>query len=221
MKGGRAPFGLEERGMDVLRYFSAVVIATICTATAGYAQTATPASQRTLLDKYCVTCHSEKLRTGGMTLEKIDTANVPAGAETWEKVVRKLRAGSMPPPGMPRPDQAAAEGFVASLETSLDRAALARPNPGRATVHRLNRTEYANAVRDLLALDIDAASLLPADDENYGFDNIADVLKMSPALMERYLAASRKVSRLAGAILRSPQIPRPIAPSPTWGKTCT
>jgi mono/diheme cytochrome c family protein len=155
------------------------------------------AAHRTLLNKYCIACHSDRLKTGGLTLEKIDTANVPAGAETWEKVLRKLRAGAMPPQGMPRPDQASVDELVVSLQTSLDRAALAKPNPGRASVHRLNRTEYANAIRDLLALNVDATSLLPSDDENYGFDNIADVLKTSPALMERYLSASREISRLA------------------------
>jgi hypothetical protein len=160
-------------------------------------QTQTAPSPRPFLDQYCVTCHDNDLRTGGLSLESIDVANVPAAAETWEKVIRKLRTGSMPPQGNPRPDQAAANTFLAFLETSIDRAAAAKPNPGRATVHRLNRTEYANAVHDLLALDIDVAPLLPADDESYGFDNIADVLKVSPSLMERYMSASWNISRAA------------------------
>ena len=155
-------------------------------------------SQRAFIDTYCVTCHNDRLRTGDLSLEKMDLQNVPEGAETWEKVIRKLRAGAMPPPGAPRrPDQAAADGFVSFLETSIDRAAMARPNPGRATVHRLNRTEYGNAIRDLLALDIDPTPLLPADDESYGFDNIADVLKTSPSLLQRYMSASWNISRLA------------------------
>ena len=154
-------------------------------------------SRRALLDTYCVTCHNERTKVGGLELDKIDLARIPEGAETWEKVVRKLRGGMMPPQGMPRPDHATLEAFTAWLETSLDREAIGRPNPGRASLHRLNRTEYANAVRDLLGLEIDVTSFLPADDESYGFDNIADVLKVSPSLLEQYLAASHKVSSLA------------------------
>src|SRR5262249_55031773 len=150
-----------------------------------------------VLNKYCVTCHSDKARTGGLTLEHADLVNIPKGAPTWEKVIRKVRAGMMPPPGMPRPDKATLDGFSAYLETSLDKAAVPQPKPGRATVHRLNRTEYANAIRDLLALEVDAASLLPPDDESSGFDNIADVLNVPPALMERYLSASWNISRAA------------------------
>jgi hypothetical protein len=159
-------------------------------------QPPTPAP-RAFLDKYCVDCHSDGGRGGGLTLESLDVVNIPAGAETWEKVIRKLRTGAMPPQGMPHPDLAELNSFTSFLETSIDRAAAAKPNPGRATLHRLNRTEYANAVRDLLALDIDVAPLLPADDESYGFDNIADVLKTSPSLMERYMSASWNISRLA------------------------
>ena len=162
------------------------------------AQPATAAAtQRALLDKYCVTCHSDKARTGGLTLQTLDLNRVPDQAETWEKVIRKLRVGAMPPQGMPRPDKAAVDGLATYLETSLDRAYAANPNPGRAIMHRLNRAEYANAVRDLVGLDVDAASLLPADDESSGFDNIADVLKVPPSLMERYLSASWNVSREA------------------------
>jgi mono/diheme cytochrome c family protein len=157
----------------------------------------TPATPAAVVDQYCVTCHSDKLKTGGLTLERADFADVPKGAETWEKVIRKVRAGMMPPPGMPRPDKTTLDGVASYLETSLDRAAIAKPNPGRLAMHRLNRAEYANAVRDLLALDIDSTALLPADDESNGFDNIADVLKMSPSLMERYLSASWNISRMA------------------------
>jgi hypothetical protein len=158
---------------------------------------AASSTPRALLDQYCVTCHNEKLKTAGLLLDKADPSNVALDPETWEKVVRKVRAGAMPPAGMPRPDQAGMERFAVSLETSLDRAAAERPNPGRTPVHRLNRAEYANAIRDLLSIDVDVTSLLPADDESYGFDNIAETLRMSPVLLERYLSAARKISRLA------------------------
>jgi hypothetical protein len=122
---------------------------------------------------------------------------VPKGADTWEKAIRKLRVGMMPPPGMPRPARAQLDGLAGYLESALDRAAAERPRPGRTAMHRLNRAEYANAVRDLLALEVDAAALLPPDDESSGFDNNADVLTLSPALMERYLSASWNISRHA------------------------
>jgi mono/diheme cytochrome c family protein len=158
-----------------------------------------PASQapRALVDKYCVTCHNQRTKTGGLVLDTIDLASPAAGAETWEKVIRKVRGGMMPPVGMPRPDKAALDGFASYLETSIDAFAAAHPNPGRTVLHRLNRAEYGNAIRDLLALDVDVTSLLPADDSAYGFDNIGDVLGVSPMLMERYLSAAWKVSSLA------------------------
>jgi mono/diheme cytochrome c family protein len=152
---------------------------------------------KSVIGKYCLTCHSDKARTGGLSLESADIEHIPKGAETWEKVIRKVRAGMMPPPGMPRPDKPTLDAFSTYLETSLDHAAAANPRPGRATAHRLNRTEYANAIRDLLALDVDAAALLPPDDESSGFDNIADVLNLPPSLMERYLSASWNISRAA------------------------
>jgi len=155
------------------------------------------AAQAALLDKYCVSCHNDKLKTGGLSLQAANLTDVPKNAETWEKVIRKLHVGAMPPQGLPRPDKPALDGLTAFLETSLDRAAAAQPNPGRATMHRLNRAEYANSIRDLLGLDIDATALLPPDDESSGFDNIADVLRVSPSLMERYLSASWNISRLA------------------------
>jgi mono/diheme cytochrome c family protein len=154
--------------------------------------------QRALLDKYCVTCHNQRARTGGLTLDNVDVLQVGDNPELWEKVVRKLHGNLMPPQGQPRPDAAAYKGFLSYLETSLDRAAEARPNPGRTeALHRLNRAEYRNAVRDLLALDIDVGSMLPADDVSYGFDNIAGVQRMSPTLMERYIAAAQKISSVA------------------------
>jgi len=154
-------------------------------------------SERALLDKYCVTCHNDKLRTGGLSLQRLDLSNVPGDAETWEKVIRKLRVGAMPPPGMPRPDPASRDGLASFLESSIDHVYAANPSPGAASMHRLNRAEYANAVRDLLDLKVDATALLPPDDESDGFDNIADVLKMSPSLMERYLSAAWNISREA------------------------
>ncbi len=154
-------------------------------------------SYRVVLNRYCITCHNEKLQTAGLMLDKMDVDNVPAGAEVWEKVVRKLRAGAMPPAGAPRPDQATYDSFATYLETVLDQAAASKPNPGRPAVHRLNRAEYTNAIRDLLAVEIDSGSLIPADDSGHGFDNIGDVLTVSPSLLERYLSAARKISRLA------------------------
>jgi hypothetical protein len=163
------------------------------------AQSLAPDAERALVDKYCVSCHNARLKTGGLVLDKdaVDLTRVADRADVWEKVIRKLHGRMMPPQGMPRPDEATIDAFATSLETAIDRAALSKPNPGRSPLHRLNRSEYAAAVRDVLALDIDAASLLPADDEANGFDNIADVLKVSPSLLEQYLVAARKVSALA------------------------
>ena len=159
------------------------------------------ADERALLDRYCVTCHNDRTLTAGLSLQSLDLEHVGENAgevELWEKVVRKLRTRAMPPPGRRRPAEAEYEQVATRLETALDAAASAQPNPGRRpAVHRLNRAEYTNAVRDLLALEIDGRSLLPADDSGYGFDNIADVLSVSPMLTERYLSAARKISRLA------------------------
>ena len=171
--------------------------ALVGSAVVAFAQQDAPSAQQAVLNKYCITCHSAKLRTGGLSLQDADLNNVPAAAETWEKVIRKLRTSSMPPQGMPHPDGAAVNALASFLEVSLDRAAAAKPNPGHAAMHRLNRSEYANAIHDLLALDVDATALLPPDDESSGFDNIADVLRMSPSLMERYLSASWNISRQA------------------------
>jgi mono/diheme cytochrome c family protein len=150
-----------------------------------------------VVQQYCVTCHNARLQTAGLALETVDIANVPARAEVWEKVVRKLRSGAMPPPGVPRPDEATHAALAAWLEAGLDRAAAVRPNPGAPSLHRLNRTEYANAVRDLLALEVDTTSLLPPDDVSGGFDNNAGLLGVSPALLERYLSAAAKISAWA------------------------
>jgi len=154
-------------------------------------------SHKATLDRYCVTCHSDRLKTAGLTLESIDTANIAGAPDVWEKVVRKVRVGMMPPQGSPAPDAASRAALVSWLTGELDTHAAAHPDPGRPLVHRLNRAEYGNAIRDLLDLEIDPASLLPADDSAYGFDNVADVLGVSPVLLERYLSAAGKVSALA------------------------
>jgi hypothetical protein len=152
---------------------------------------------RAVLDRYCVTCHNQRLKTAGLALDALDLTHVAEHAEVWEKVVRKLRTGAMPPAGRPRPEKAVYDATSAWLEEELDRAAAAHPRPGRPTLHRLNRAEYRNAVRDVLGLDIAAESLLPPDNAGYGFDNIGDVLSLSPALTERYLGAAAKISQMA------------------------
>ena len=156
---------------------------------------------RAILNQYCFGCHNQQTKQRGavpVALDDLDLSNVRSDAKIWEMVVRKMRAGVMPPAGMPRPQQGTYDSFLAWLEGELDRAASASPNPGRTEpVHRLNRSEYQNAIRDLLNLEIDVTSLLPPDDGSYGFDNIAGVLKISPTLMERYLAAAQKISRSA------------------------
>lgn len=170
-----------------------------------------PSTARAVLDKYCVTCHNQRMKTAGLTLDTLDISHVSGHADTWEKVVRKIRTGAMPPAMLQRPDKASAEGVVALLETELDRAAVEHPNPGRPTLHRLNRSEYRNAIRDLLALEIDAASLLPADSAGYGFDNNADALSLSPALVERYLAAAARISQMALGRIRGSTPPETIS----------
>ena len=159
---------------------------------------AAPSSTRTVLGRYCVACHNEGARVGGLVLEHIDVNDVGGGAATWERVIRKLRTGAMPPAGRPRPDPSTVQSLVVGLETALDRVAAVHPDPGRTTVHRLNRVEYANAVRDLLHFEVDSRALLPPDiADKHGFDNIADALSVSPVLLERYMSAARQVSRLA------------------------
>jgi hypothetical protein len=155
------------------------------------------AAQTALVTRYCITCHNQRLKTGGLTLDNLDVGRAGDHAEVWEKVARKLRSGAMPPPNAPRPARDTYNGFVSWLEHELDRDRALKPNPGRPAIHRLNRAEYTNSIRDLLAVEIDARSMLPGDESSYGFDNIADVLTISPALLERYLSAARKVGRLA------------------------
>ena len=152
---------------------------------------------RQVLDQYCVSCHNQKLKTDGLALDTLDVAQIGRDSQTWEKVVRKLRAGMMPPQGMPRPDATTYQALTVALENDLDRAALAKPKLAAPAAHRMNRTEYANAIRDLLGLEIDPANYLPADDSSYGFDNVSSGLQVSPTLVEGYVNAASKISRLA------------------------
>jgi mono/diheme cytochrome c family protein len=163
----------------------------------GAAVSAPPVAPADVVKQYCLGCHNQRVKAGGLMLDMVDLSRPAVHAETLEKVILKVRGGLMPPAGVPRPSDEARAALVSYLETSLDAAASAAPNPGRPALHRLNRAEYANAVRDLLALDIDASVLLPPDDSSDGFDNNADVLGVSPALLERYLAAARKIGALA------------------------
>jgi hypothetical protein len=153
--------------------------------------------QAALTAQYCVACHNDQLKSGGLSIARLDPAHPERNPAEWEKVIVKLRAGMMPPSGMPRPGAAAIDTFAASLEKALDSASAAQPNPGRPALHRLNRFEYANSVRDLLDLQIDPAAYLPADDMSHGFDNMAEVLNVSPTLMEGYVRAAGKISRMA------------------------
>ena len=172
-------------------------------AQASVAQTSAPAAPlanpaRALVTKYCITCHNERLKTANLLLDKADLDQISNSADAWERVVVQLRSRAMPPVNMPRPDNATYDAVATWLETELDRAAAARPKPGRpADLHRLNRTEYANAVRDLLGVEIDPASMLPPDAQAYGFDTNADALGVEPALLDRYLTAAARIARVA------------------------
>ena len=168
------------------------LIAALVAATASAALTPDPGVG---FQRYCVGCHNEKLKSGGFSLGSLDLAHPPRTVEPAEKVIRKLRVGMMPPPGLPRPDAAMARAMAGLLESAIDKAATMQPNPGRPALHRLNRTEYSNAVRDLLEVPVDVNSLLPPDDMSHGFDNMADVLTVSPALLDGYIRAAGRVSR--------------------------
>ena len=176
-----------------------------CAASASAAEQPVAGAVRAVVGKFCVECHGADAAKGGLNLEKILPEDVSRYSDAWEKVVRKLNARHMPPIGKPRPDERTYSAIVSSLETTLDRAAAAKLNPGRTdTVRRLNRTEYQNAIRDLLALDIDAAALLPADEASHGFDNVT-VGTLSPTLLDRYITAAQKIARLAvGGAQRAP-----------------
>ena len=159
-----------------------------------YAAAPSAEQQFAMLERYCTECHNPAELAGGLSLEQIDRSDIHAQAEIWEKVVRKLRGGLMPPPGGPRPEAQQIQQFVAFMEARIDSAAVGAPSLGAVPLHRLNRKEYANAVRDLLALEIDAATLLPQDDKSAGFDNIADALQVSPAFIEQYVTAARMIA---------------------------
>src|SRR5262245_55235581 len=161
------------------------------------------AAHATALRRYCISCHNDRLRTAGLSLESLDVANPAANPVLSEKVVQKLRSRTMPPAQSSRPDDATYESLATWFEAALDRAAAARPNPARPLLPRMNRAEYRNAIRDLLALDVDV-SALPADDATYGFDNLADALGTSPLLLESYVTMARKISRTA---VGSPVVP--------------
>ena len=176
---------------------------------------ATAASERALLDQYCVGCHNDKAKVANLSLQKLDLSTVGDHPELWEKVVRKLRAGLMPPPGVKRPPLPEYEGLRDWLEEEIDRKEASRPNPGSVVLHRLNRTEYANAVRDLLDLEIDTTTLLPPDDSARGFDNIAGSLTISPTLLESYMTAATRVARMAVGYWKTPTESAYIAPGDT------
>ncbi len=184
---------------------SADQLPTPASSQAGAASTTAPTPARALVTTYCVTCHNQRLKTGNLALDNLDADHISNSADTWEKVVVKLRSRSMPPPSARRPDNATYDRVATWLENELDRAADAHVNPGRtAEFHRLNRTEYANAVRDLLGVEIDPKAMLPPDEQAFGFDNNADALSMQPALLDRYLNAAAKIARL---VVGDPTIP--------------
>ena len=176
-------------------WLPALVLSFFTPLTAG-AQSAAP-DMAGVVQKYCVTCHNERTKTAGLMLDKANIADPSATADVWEKAIRKMRVGMMPPQNAPHPDAETQASLLTYLTTRLDKAVAEHPNPGRPLVHRLNRAEYANAIRDLLALDVDTSTLLPPDDAAFGFDNIADALGISPVLLERYLTAAGKISSLA------------------------
>jgi len=200
-------------GVVVAAAWAATVASSVPSAEALRARSqATPASAATVdvsstLNRYCVSCHNSRAKTpataSGVVFDGIDPARLADNSAMWEKVIRRLRTRAMPPAGVPRPDEATYTSLVSHIETTLDRAAAAHPDPGRPSVHRLNRAEYANAIRDLLALEVDPVALLPPDDSVNGFDNNADMLSVSPALLERYLAAAGTISAI---VVGSPNI---------------
>jgi hypothetical protein len=193
---------------------AAMLVACALPVSVAVAQTAMPANLRNVIDSYCGKCHNSEDWAGQLDLSAVDYGNVIHDAETWEKVMRKLRGSMMPPKGNDRPDEKTRQQLVSWLQHTIDTTTLTKPNPGRSSLHRLNRSEYGNAVRDLLDLPVDISEFLPADDEGYGFDNIADVLRTSPSLLEQYLLASRKISELAVGDMSAPPITRTYRPNP-------
>jgi len=152
---------------------------------------------KALVDRYCVGCHNQRLKTAKLELDVLDITHPEKNALTWERAIRKLRGGMMPPPGVPKPSLVEVNSLATYLEDSLDKAGTVNPNPGSVRIHRLNRAEYANAARDLFAIDVDAAALLPTDDISDGFDNISQALKVSPSFLDQYIMAARAVVKKA------------------------
>lgn len=157
-----------------------------------------------VVNQYCVTCHNDTLRTAGFSLQQADLANMGEHAETWEKVLRKVKVKTMPPSGMPRPDDATYAAFANFLTTSLDNHSAQNPRPGEAAIRRLNRTEYFNAIKDLFGIEINNKNIFPADDSMFGFDNVGQVLTLSPLLAEQYIAAARFIRR---QVMGDPDMP--------------
>ena len=180
------------------RLTRALWLAAVCFPASGFQTPAPSTPAQELITKYCVTCHNQKLKTANLMLDSADSVHVANSAETWEKVIVKLRSRAMPPPGLPRPDNATYNAVAGWLESEIDRVAATHPKPGRpASLHRLNRTEYANSVRDLIGVAVDPESILPADEQAFGFDTNADALDIEPSLLDRYVAAAAKIAREA------------------------
>lgn len=201
--------------MNRLLSFGVVLLAGSGSLAAQKPQPAAVAAEKALINQYCVPCHNDKLRTNNLSLQSMDMNAVGDHPEVWEEVIRKLRAGMMPPPGMPRPPLAGYNGLRDWLEEQVDRKAATHSNPGSIVLHRLNRTEYANAIRDLLDLQIDVTTLLPADDSARGFDNVAGSLTISPTLLEAYTTAAARIARTAVGFWKSPTEAAYIAPGDT------
>jgi mono/diheme cytochrome c family protein len=212
MKNSKANIGLLT-GLGIA--LSAVLVLPQSRAPSPATVTPTASAQRAILDQYCVTCHNDRAKTANLSLEKLDLSTAGDHPELWEKVIRKLRAGVMPPSGIRRPPLAQYEGLRDWLEAEMDRKAAGNPNPGSVVLHRLNRTEYANAIRDLLDLEIDPAAYLPSDDAARGFDNVAGSLTISPTLLEAYTTAATRIARMAVGYWKSPTMANYIAPGDT------
>src|SRR5512139_557447 len=183
-------------------------------AVAGWAAGTSPPKHWGVLDEYCTKCHNTTDWAGGVAFDALSSDEIASESQTWEKAIRKLETGMMPPAGKPRPSRAVLEAFAGELAARLDKASVTHPYPGTKSLHRLNRTEYANAIRDVLGMQIDVTTLLPADDSAEGFDNIADVLGVSPTLIQSYISAAMKISRAAvGDRAMQPTLVKYSAPS--------
>ncbi len=199
--------------MKIFQVLIALMLAWSLAVTAGAGESQESSSNTQFVNEYCSTCHNAELQVGNFSLSNVNFDLPEAHAESLEKVILKLRAGMMPPAGVPHPKDIESAAFVEQLEKSIDLAALVSPNPGRPILHRLNRTEYKNSIRDLLDLEINVESLLPPDDMSEGFDNMSDVLTLSPTLLDGYIRAAGKISRLAvGDVSASPSVETYIVP---------